>query len=86
MKVLVLSLRDAKLQSFMPPFFAQTEAAGVRMVSDLVNSNNKDNNIVNHPEDFELFLVGTFSDDDGVLEAIGPRPVVQVANLVRSVQ
>lgn len=78
----IFALRDGKLQAFMPPFFAQTEAVACRMVSDVVNGD-KNNNVASHPEDFELFVIGTFSDSDGTLVPMAPRPVVQCSNLVR---
>ena len=78
----IFALRDGKLQAFMPPFFAQTEAVACRMVADVVNGE-KNNNVASHPEDFELFVIGTFSDADGTVVPMAPRPVVQCSNLVR---
>jgi len=62
----VFSLRDAKLSGFSRPFFAQTEAQAVRMVQDLVNSGQQDD-VCKHPDDFELWCLGSFDDEFGEL-------------------
>lgn len=81
MKFLMLAVRDSKMDEFGIPMFFGTEAACVRAVGDQVN---KDGPWHDHPEDFELFVVGEYETDFAqVVPMDRPRSVIVLSSLVR---
>lgn len=64
-KFLVLSLKDAKADTFSPPFFQVNRASALRVLSDLVADERS--TVSRHPEDFALFELGTFDDVTGMI-------------------
>lgn len=57
------SIFDNKALQYHPPFYASTDAAAVRQVSDLVQDLNTQ--VGRHPSDFVLFCVGEWNDQNG---------------------
>lgn len=66
MKLKVFSIRDAKAEAFMRPFFSPTVGLAKRSFADLVNSGNGEP-VAKHPEDFCLFELGEFEELTGRL-------------------
>lgn len=75
MKHVVVSVRDRAADTFGRPFFVAALGAAIRAFSDEVNRESADNAIFHHPEDFDLYEVGSFDDDTGDLVAVQPRMV-----------
>lgn len=68
----IFSYRDNKV-GFGAPIIDQNEAAGVRGFSYAVNAHE---GIMNFsPADFDLYKIGTFDSEKGVIEAITPELV-----------
>lgn len=65
---LIVSIFDKKAEVYFTPYFAKTQGEALRMLSDLVNG--RDNMVANHPEDFDLFKVGDFDEDAGIIDAL----------------
>lgn len=63
MKYVVMAVRDVKADSFARPMFVQSEGTGLRSFGDEVNREARDNLLHTHPEDFELFVLGTYDED-----------------------
>lgn len=75
------SIYDRKALLYHPPFFASTDPAAVRMLSDLVNDPNS--TVGRHPGDYVLYGVGTYSDANGSLEPVVPlRHIMDAQALV----
>ncbi|UDN67503.1 nonstructural protein [robinz microvirus RP_34] len=64
------SLYDRKTLSYGVPFFATTDGAAVRSLTDLTADTNTI--VAQHPGDFVLFLVGRFAPTTGELLPITP--------------
>lgn len=64
MKV-IAAIRDVKAGIFMQPFFVPAVGVAVRNVQDEVRRVADDNMLNMHPEDFELWQLGTFDDETG---------------------
>lgn len=64
------SLYDCKALIYSPPFYAATDAAAVRMVSDTVADPNT--SLSRHPTDYVLFMVGEFDDQRGLFAHASP--------------
>lgn len=80
MKLLMYSICDKKT-SYMFPFPDYSDQSAVRQFSANINSNpiGKDN-----PQDFELFCVGEFDMETGLVEAYVPnKHVISGLSVVR---
>jgi len=59
----LFTVYDEKAEAFLPPFFVPTEGIAKRAFSDCVN--NKEHAFGKHPQDYSLFYMGEFFDDNG---------------------
>lgn len=64
MILFIMSVRDIKADSFGQPFCATSIGQAVRSFGDEVNRAAQDNLLYLHPDDFELFSIGSFDTDD----------------------
>lgn len=78
MHLQILAVRDRQLDGFMQPFTAQSVGAGVRAFGDMVNDDQSQP--YKHPEDYELYHVGTFDPNTGELTPIKPKQVALGTN------
>lgn len=71
MSLLVVSaVRDQKVSAFGPPMFTRTKAEAVRMFLDACADGGS--LLSKHPTDFQLYMIGSFDDQTGVLESANP--------------
>lgn len=68
MKLSAFSILDAKAQSFMQPFYFNYKGQASRTLEDILKE--KDHPIAKHPEDYSLYLLGTFDPFTGRLEPL----------------
>ena len=73
----IFSIYDSKAQAYFPPFFLPTNAMAVRTFSDMAND--KTNNIGKHPEDFTLFHIGGWDDNQCTIEPLSPPTSINKA-------
>ncbi len=64
-------VHDTKAQAFIPPWFLTTDALAKRAFADCVND--KNHTFGAHPEDYNLFKIGTFDDQDGTVTSHAPE-------------
>lgn len=64
---MVVALKDTAARVFGTPFFVQADAQAVRSLRDEVNSKESTSDVKNHPDDFELYHVGEFDEDTGII-------------------
>ena len=76
------SIFDRKALVYHAPFFAPTDGAAVRSMSDAVQDTNTTFN--RHPNDYVLFYVGDYDDTKGALAPISP--LVHVIDAIALVQ
>lgn len=67
MKTFFFSVRDSKVGAFMPVFQARSRGEAVRSFMDAIAT--PDHQFAKHASDYELFQVGEFDDENGVLVA-----------------
>lgn len=68
-KKCMCSVYDSALQAYATPFMVPSTAYAVRSFSDEVNRQAPDNNLAIHPEDYTLYLLAYFDEDEGVFQA-----------------
>lgn len=85
MRHAVFSVRDTCVGSFLLPMFFQNQAAAVRALGDVVNKAGEENQFYQHPEHYQLYLIGEFDDENGaVIVEMAPTFIVDCQSLVRS--
>jgi hypothetical protein len=67
------AVRDSASGCFMRPFFVTSEGQAMRTFQDEVNRSAEENTMFHHPDDFELFVIGTYDDLSASFELL-PRP------------
>lgn len=86
MKRDVCSVFDLASQLFGQPIFVTGVGVAIRSFTDEVNKKGEDNVLARHPEDYELFHLGTFDDERGTFEpladGIGPQRLVRAKDLL----
>lgn len=73
----VVSVKDRAADVFNRPFFVPHRNVAVRDFTDEVNRVAADNQLNKHPDDFDLYLLGTFDDNAGTF-SMEEQPVVLV--------
>lgn len=61
------SVFDTKVEAYMAPFTSPTHGSAIRAFTDTVND--ESTTLGAHPEDYTLFYLGDFNQQDGTLEA-----------------
>lgn len=69
----IVSVRDRAANAFGRPAFVPSIGVALRSFSDEVNRNAPDNQMFFHPEDFDMYELGRFDDDNGLFE-LSERP------------
>jgi hypothetical protein len=62
MKIKMFNIYDQKAKSFLQPFFMQNNSLAVRAITDLAND--PEHSFCRHAEDYTLYELGTFDDQD----------------------
>jgi hypothetical protein len=65
MKLIICSVKDRAADAFGRPMFVPSTGVAIRSFSDEINRNNPDNQLHNHPDDFDLYDFGSFDDNTG---------------------
>lgn len=62
----IYSIFDSKAESWWKPMFVPKEGMMIRGFIDMAND--KEHAVGQHPEDYALYEIGTWDDDEGVLK------------------
>lgn len=68
MKMVICSIRDSAADAYGRPFFLPSVGVAIRSFIDEINRPAEDNQIYQHPEDFDLFELGVFDDSNAKFE------------------
>ncbi len=64
------SIYDTKAEAYMKPFFWRSHGEALRFFYD--EAARDDSILSSHPEDFVLFYVGEFDENEGFFDAVEP--------------
>jgi hypothetical protein len=81
---IIVSVKDSAAQAFGRPIFVPSTAVAVRSFRDEINRKDSTEDMAKHPEDFELYELGSFDDSNGVIVVIEPRLVARAKDLHES--
>lgn len=82
MKLHIFAVKDRALNAFMTPWFAQTVNQAIRMFQDEVN--NPQGQMIKHPDDYDLYHLGSWNDDNGNFTNIENDQIAIGKNMVNS--
>lgn len=80
----IFAIRDTKGGYYNQPFPQNSHGEAERTFADLVNE--KSTTISRHPKDYDLYHLGHFDDNAGVLTAKQPEFIINGEQLVTKVQ
>lgn len=80
MKQQLFAIKDTALNSFLQVFQAPTTGAANRAFADGVNDNQTPMN--KHPEDYELYELGTWDQDSGLIEPQTPKMIARARDVI----
>lgn len=83
MKMVIVAIKDRAAEAFMRPWFVATVGIAVRSFIDEVNRKADDNQLYQHPDDFELYEIGVFDDSNGRIESYDDMHLLMMAKQVR---
>jgi len=79
------SVFDHAAQVFARPFPVVAGGQAIRDFTDEVNRVADDNPLYKHPDDYTLYVIGTFDDSTGFIDALGtPEQLVRGKDCVKS--
>ncbi|UOF78713.1 DNA binding protein vP5 [Microviridae sp.] len=81
MKLFVFAVYDDKAKAFLPPWFMPLKGMAVRTFGDCVND--PKHQFGAHPEDYNLFTLGSFNSETGQIDAHLPEVVCTGLEVVR---
>jgi len=62
----ICTVKDRAADAFGRPMFVPSTGVAIRSFSDEINRNNAENQLYNHPDDFDLYELGQFDDNTGL--------------------
>jgi len=80
----VVCVKDRAAEVFNRPFFVPHRNVAVRDFTDEVNRSAADNQLNKHPDDFDLYLLGTYDDNTGSFSLDVPTVLVRAKDVVSS--
>lgn len=70
MKLYVCAVRDRAVDAFGVPFFCKAVGEAARSFDDEVNR--AESVFYSHPDDYDLYLLGTYDDATGAMDCNSP--------------
>lgn len=67
----ICAIRDRAIDAFGQPIFVTHTGAAVRSFADEIN--NQQSELAKHPEDYDLYHLGTYDAETGAIESHKPR-------------
>lgn len=72
---IVVCVRDRAAVVYGQPFVVAARGQAIRSFSDEINSGKTDSALASHPEDFDLFELGTYNDEGGLFDTGVPKQI-----------
>jgi len=83
MKMVIVSIMDTAAGAYGRPAFVASEGVAVRQFQDEVNRSSDDNQLYKHPDDFNLYYLGTFDDNTGAMDLLAqPKLVARAKDIM----
>jgi len=83
MKLNLCSVKDRAADAYGRPMFAPSTGVAIRSFSDEVNRADAENQLYNHPDDFDLYEFGVFDDNSGLFEIYDQPKLLSLGKQVK---
>lgn len=80
---IIVSVKDRAADAFGRPAFVPSSGVAIRSFTDEVNRENPDNQLFHHPDDFDLYELGTFDDSTGIVTCYSTPKVLILGKAVK---
>lgn len=81
MTLKVYAIRDSKAQVYNTPFFQKSHGEAERSFDQLVKD--EKSMVAKYPDDFDLYYIGEYDDQDGVLKPQAtPQHIAKAVNSI----
>ena len=84
MKMIVVSIKDRAADAFGRPFYVPSVGVAIRSFQDEVNRASEDNQMYQHPDDFDLYELGSFDDSTGTFELFQSPKLLTLGKQVKA--
>lgn len=72
MQYVIVTIKDRAIDAFLRPFFAIARGQAARIFTDEVN--NQQSEMHKHPEDYDLYFLGTWDDATAKFDQVHDAP------------
>ena len=69
----IYAIKDRAADAFGRPFFCPTDGVAIRSFMDEVGRQDPENQLFQHPDDFDLYRLGSYDDSDGSFSEPVPK-------------
>ncbi len=83
MKLNICSVKDRAADAFARPMFVPSTGVAIRSFSDELNRSDADNQLYNHPDDFDLYEFGVFDDNTGLFDLYDQPKLLSLGKQVK---
>lgn len=83
MKLTICAVKDRASDAYGRPMFVPSTGVAIRSFTDEVNRKDADNNLYNHPDDFDLYNLGVFDDSTASFELLLPPEQLAIGKQVK---
>lgn len=83
MKLVLCSVKDRAADAFGRPMFVPSIGVAIRSFSDEINRQDAENQLFNHPDDFDLYEMGEFDDNTGLFALHDQPKLVSLGKQVK---
>jgi hypothetical protein len=80
---IICAVKDRAADAFGRPLFVPSVGLAIRSFADEVNRSDSENQMFNHSDDFDLYEIGSFDDNTGIIEC---HPQPKLLSLGKSVK
>lgn len=75
----IFAVKDLAVQAYGLPFFVRSKGEALRSFQDEVNRKDGESAVAKHPEDYELYQLGTYNEETAEIEGNNELKPVLVA-------
>jgi len=75
MKLVIFCIRDRATDQYGNPMFLVNSGQAIRSFSDEINREAADNMLNKHPDDFDLYSLGSFDTSTGLFDTAPPEQI-----------
>lgn len=80
---IICAVKDRAADAFGRPLFVPSVGLAIRSFSDEVNRSDPENQMFNHSDDFDLYEIGSFDDNTGIIECHAQPKLLSLGKSVK---